>query len=884
MTRTSSIPARLLTLAALCGLTLGMLATATPASAASPAFHATIRRTSHGIPHITADDYGGLGFGYGFAFAQDNICTAADFYVTVNAQRSKYFGPDKSWTFHGNGTVNNNLDSDFYYAWINKNHAVEKLLDQKPPQGPLPEVRELVKGYVAGYNRYLDSVGGADGVRDPRCKGKPWVRKIDEMDVYRRFYQLASLASAGVAINEMGGAQPPTPDTGGAPGTGAAADATGMPTPQQLATIDRMPRRFNESLGIGSNAIALGRDATASGRGVLLGNPHFPWVGGERFYQAQLTIPGEMDVAGASLMGVPLILIGHTKGVAWSHTVSTAYRFTPFELTLVPGSPTTYLVDGQPHEMTRTKLSVPVKQDDGSIGTATRTLYATQYGRMLTGVLGLPLFPWTPARGFAMRDANEQMRYLNHFFAIDHAQSVDDVKHVLKTYLGIPWVNTIAADRDGNAYYADISVVPNVPDSKAQTCDTEVGQATFAALGLPVLDGARSSCNWDTDPDAPAPGIFGPSHLPDLERSDYVTNSNDSYWLSNPNEPLTGYARIIGDEATARSLRTRLGLRIVADRLAGTDAYAGEPGTPVKTWNADLLHRAVFNDRQYAGELTRDDAVTMCRSFPGGMAPSSSGPVSVTQDGVNACDVLAGWDLHDNLDSKGAILFRRFWDHASGAVPSPWVNGFDANDPVNTPNTLNTNHPQVQAALGDAINDLVGAGIPLDAPLRDFQYDVRNGERIPIHGGPGVDGVFNAINVDWDPTAGYPDVPHGSSFVMSVGFTDGACPDEYTILTYSQSEDPTSPWFADQTKMFSKKQWNRVPFCAKDVAADPNLTVTTVSSAAATALPPAGDGEVAAAPASGDLPATGGGTATATVGLLALGLAGWTRRRRGARM
>ena len=58
---------------------------------------ATIRRDSHGIPHILADDFAGLGFGYGYAFAQDNICTIAETYVTVSAERSRYFGPDGSY-------------------------------------------------------------------------------------------------------------------------------------------------------------------------------------------------------------------------------------------------------------------------------------------------------------------------------------------------------------------------------------------------------------------------------------------------------------------------------------------------------------------------------------------------------------------------------------------------------------------------------------------------------------------------------------------------------------------------------------------------------------------------------------------------------------------
>src|SRR4051794_32338795 len=71
--------------------------------------HATIRRTTHGIPHIIASDFAGLGYGYGYAFAQDDICVLAETYVTVNAERSRYFGPDASYSVGGNGSVNNNL-------------------------------------------------------------------------------------------------------------------------------------------------------------------------------------------------------------------------------------------------------------------------------------------------------------------------------------------------------------------------------------------------------------------------------------------------------------------------------------------------------------------------------------------------------------------------------------------------------------------------------------------------------------------------------------------------------------------------------------------------------------------------------------------------------
>ena len=52
-----------------------------------------IRRTSHGIPHIVAESFRDMGYGYAYAFAEDNICTIASSYVTVRAERSRFFGP-----------------------------------------------------------------------------------------------------------------------------------------------------------------------------------------------------------------------------------------------------------------------------------------------------------------------------------------------------------------------------------------------------------------------------------------------------------------------------------------------------------------------------------------------------------------------------------------------------------------------------------------------------------------------------------------------------------------------------------------------------------------------------------------------------------------------
>ncbi len=98
---------------------------------------------------------------------------------------------------------------------------------------------------------------------------------------------------------------------------------------------------------LGSNAYGVGSAGTRGGRSVLLGNPHFPWQGSERWYELHLTIPGKLDAIGAALQGAPVVNIGFNRHVAFSHTVSTARRFTPYELELEAGDPSSYLVDGQ---------------------------------------------------------------------------------------------------------------------------------------------------------------------------------------------------------------------------------------------------------------------------------------------------------------------------------------------------------------------------------------------------------------------------------------------------------------------------------------------------------------------------------------------------------
>ena len=63
-----------------------------------------------------------------------------------------------------------------------------------------------------------------------------------------------------------------------------------------------------------SNGWAIGSERSASGRGMLLANPHYPWVGSNRFWEKHLIIPGKLDVYGVGLLGVPGVAIGSAGG------------------------------------------------------------------------------------------------------------------------------------------------------------------------------------------------------------------------------------------------------------------------------------------------------------------------------------------------------------------------------------------------------------------------------------------------------------------------------------------------------------------------------------------------------------------------------------------
>ncbi len=749
---------------------------ATPPVAGDPRA-VTLERTDFHVVHVTARNYESLAYGVAYAHADDYVCTTLDSLLTVRGERSRYFGPGTQGLFGLRRMPNAQID--FFVRMYMDDAALAAANAQASD-----DAKAAVRGYVAGFNRYLSDVG-VDHLPLP-CRGAAWARPMTIADFYRLGELVMIMPGVGILADAVVSAHPPA--AAAATGLNDAGDAAWA----ALVDADRRP--------IGSNGWAFGSEVTGAHTGLLLGNPHFPWVGAARFWQMHLTIPGKLDVMGASIGNSPVVHIGFNRDVAWTHTVSTGQRDTLYELKLVPGDPTSYLLDGEPRKMTRVVTTIAVRNADGSTGEQSATTWRTVWGP----VLALPRagLGWTTTHAYAIRDANSlNTRSLDAWLAMNRATSVEAIRDAMG-HQGIPWVNTIAADREGKVLYADLSNVPDVTAEDLKRCaPTPRAAALFPGAGLVVLDGSRTECGWRKDAAAAAPGIIPPSRMPVAIRRDWVQNSNDSFWLSNPAIAWPDISPLVGLTGTPQRLRTRMGLTAITRQLAGQNA------TGAHTMDPPDVERILFSDANYAGMLAMDDMRSLCGE-------------AVTDDRRDACAVLSRWDRTDSLDARGAPLFREFWRRAGG-VKNLWRVPFDPLRPIDTPAGLNLGDASVKAALlqslDEAVKALRGAGFAIDVDLRTAQVKATPHGPVPVPGGEELEGVLNKAESPGLTARGY-DINFGSSYIQLVTF-DADGPVARGMLTYGQSNDPDSPYAYDQLDTFSKGDWPRLPFTRREIDA-----------------------------------------------------------------
>ena len=757
-------------------------------------YEATIRVTSYGIPHILAEDWGDLGFGYGYQFTSDNFCELAKHVVRVNGEMSKYFGRS-----------NQNLASDALIKFFGKKSTIRV-------NGLLHADKRMVEvseGYAAGYNHYLDNI--PQGMHQS-CINAEWLRPIDLYDVARMSVYITLLASFSD------------------PRIANAVLALGIEEGNEQTALNLETFALSESMG--SNSYALGSKVTQTGQAMLLGNPHYPWRGQRRFYQVHMTIPEEIDVMGISILGSPLINVGFTEKFAWTHTVSNANRFTLYELDLNDQDRKIYTYNQKRTNIKSFPIEIEVKESDDSISTETIELHFSRFGLLLdAGVLlgdeSLTGWPNRDGKVFAIRDvAMDNQRIGTTIVGMLTAKSFDQFINTIRDNLGLSFINTIAVNDQGEAFYGDYSTVPYLTDQQLQDCQpSATGQLINRVsvnlmrnpLGIPVLAGNRSECNWIADPKSPQEGLIPGGQLASIRTNHYASNSNDSYWLANLENPMTGYLKVMGGEEYQVSLRTQLALLQIQERINGTDGLDDNPLFSLRNLQAVALAA-----RNLAGEWFLDDLLTLCRVYP----------EELTNKASRACEVLAQWDKKTNIESIGNQVFYFFWQKAQ-RIANLHREPFDPKRPIDTPRGLNFDDSVVRSELIQSLDSAVQVFdenlIPLDAPWGEIHYEIRNGKKIPLFGGGFNAGNFSAMQAKLTKGEGWSEMITGNSYLQTVTWDEEGVVAE-GILSYSQSSDPDNPHFQDQTELYSQKKWVKLPFKEKDILADPNLEIIKIKS------------------------------------------------------
>ena len=758
----------------------------------SAKYNVEITRTEFGVPHIKASDYGSLGYGEAYASAQDHVCNMALALISAKGEMSEYLG---------SGHQGENIHSDLVIRALDMSKKGSQALSNQPSN-----IKNWIEGYAGGYNRYLRE---SSGDFNSWCDHADWVRSATPEDFMTQYVALVQ------TITRMAGA------------------VVAAQPPDEIATIEVSPSQILAAVdairldGMGSNAWAFGTKSTANGRGSLLANPHYPWYGPNRFWEKHLTIPGELNVYGSNLIGTAGVGVGFNEAVGWTHTVSDSKRVVLYRLTLKPDDPTQYLYEGSWRSLRNQQVTTQVKTAEG-METKTTTVWFSHHGP----VIEMPGLDWTSSEAYAARDANaENVDVMSQWLAMGKSRSMAEFIEAHKKYNAMPWVNTISTSAEGRAVYLDNTNVGALSGEAISAWRDRIEASSqlknlYLTEGLVILDGSTNRDEWINHPETPIPGTTPFEQRPLIESEFYVFNANDSYWLSDPKKPTTGYSPLYGATETPRSVRTRMNIHL----LEGLDGFnfSGEDGL----FSVSEIQAALMDNSGLTAHLLKDELVERCKQSP--IVYISDISVEL----LPACTILSEWDNRYNADSKGAVLFREwltrysYWSTMhTGELFSA---NFDRENPITTPAVLADNQ-RTLITLAEAVTLLIDNGIPLDIPLGELQKAHRAGKSFPVHGGNRYEGianlqvtkshiaspVFSGSNErvgdsETLSSSGY-NIAHGSSFIMTLNYTENG-PDAKAILSYSQSGSPDSQYFSDQTELYRDKVWRDIYFKPSDIA------------------------------------------------------------------
>ena len=388
---------------------------AAPAGAQSPAAppalasQVEVLRTTHGVPHIRAENLKAAAYALAYVQLEDYGPRVAYSLVRSQGQMGRWFGHDS-------------IDGDFG-ARLAHDIAVRQYqtLDQ--------DTRDVYEGFAAGANRYVELhpeefIPGFD----PKFTG---------YDVAAKDVELASPAAARRFLARV---EPEQPRRGRRP-----------------APSNEPPEGYpNDVPDFGSNAWAFAPSRTKSGRAILMRNPHLSWDAG--YYEAQITVPNKLEWYGDFRIGGPFSVVGgFNRDLGFATTNNAPDLNAIYALDVDSTKADAYYFDGTSHPLEHQLVAVEYKNGPG-LATETREMWRTSLG---------PVIYRGGGKIYVLKAANDgEYRAGEQFLRMMRAKSFAEWKEAMRMRARVN-SNFTYADRAGHIFYVWNASIPSLPHRSA---------------------------------------------------------------------------------------------------------------------------------------------------------------------------------------------------------------------------------------------------------------------------------------------------------------------------------------------------------------------------------------------------------------------------------
>lgn len=520
----------------------------------------------------------------------------------------------------------------------------------------------------------------------------------------------------------------------------------------------------------GSNAFALAGTRTVSGHPILLGNPHLNWS--SLYWEAQVTVPGKIDFFGSTLAGIPVLRAGFNRHLGWVTTNNAPDVSDIFALELDRRRPDHYIFNGRSRPLVKREISVDVRGPDGRLTQETRTYWESHLGKIIYR---------TAERAFAVASTQiDAVHYYEGFYLLSKTRTLGEFLGVMRRNL-VPTSNFTYADAQGNIMYMWNARIARRPDD-----------GTDYSLDVP---GSTGRYVWKKMlPVSSFPALLNP-------RGGYTQNCNNPPWYASLRDPIDPrrYPSYLEQER-GLALRPQIALEMLESR----ERFSLDDAVALK-----------FETRMLLADRVKPALVAALGSAP-----------ALSEELAAGLRALQSWDNRVAAESRGAVLFQRFWDTYSRAVEQPYAAPWDPQRPAQTPYGLADTAAALKH-LEDAVRwcrQTYGSEDVAWGEVHRFRFGALD---LPGDGADGTYGLFRVVRFQELPggkrVAGRirenePPVGFGDAWVLAVEFSQPVR--AYSILAYGQTTRSASPHSSDQIGLFASHRLRPVWFTEEEIRAN----------------------------------------------------------------